>query len=397
LNERVITGATAPLVGLLDAGYTLEQIDKEFKEMVAAELRSPAILAYFSLGEIVAEGVSLAKIYSSAQATSLYRTCLDIHRRYFDQNEEEYCRVLALWEDDIAHAISIYWSGVQLEMPKKDLSLEDCAYEIFRLIGAMLEGTFQVFLKEILHVLTIGSGRSVSFEDIKVKSLGQVVSELENIQELKGKLTLSPWGVPLNQWRNIAQHLSISVANNKVDVAYGKDKKIQLAREDLFKVAHGLSGLFGAIKTAKSIQMKEQIEALSKFYQGHTLRTNHALFEFTLHLTAIGFEVVSADIKTELAIVEVVDKTVSDAFTRGLFASQFTVFLWQTTKAESVTVHFHSNDRKFQMKSTALGSDCALASSGEISPGDFAKYVRFEVIDERDGSEKKITVPRKPA
>jgi hypothetical protein len=345
----------------------------------------------------VAEGVSLAKIYSNTQATSLYHTCLDIHRRYFDQNENDYCRILALWEDDIAHAISIYWSGVQLEIPKEDLSLEDCAYEIFRLIGAMLEGTFQIFLKELLHLFTIDSGRSVPFDDIRAKSLGQVVSELESAQELKGKLTLPPWGVPLNQWRNIAQHLSISVEKDKVNVIYGKSKKIELVREDLFQVAHGLFGLFSAVKTAKSIHMKEQVETLSKWYKGHTPRINHALFEFTLHVTAIGFEVISAKIKTDLAIVEVVDKTVSDAFTRGLFSSQFTVFLWQTTRAESVTVHYHSNDRKFQMRSTALGSDCALASSGELSPGDFAKCVQFEVVDTRDGSKRKITVPSSSA
>lgn len=107
----------------------------------------------------------------------------------------------------------------------------------FREIGDMIEGSLKPFMQFALLMSYIADGKNKTGMEIQEMSLGGIVNEFLKTNKFTEIYQPSPWKVPINQWRNIAQHFSFKVdaTNLNLECEYGTTNKktIKIDRDSL--------------------------------------------------------------------------------------------------------------------------------------------------------------------
>lgn len=102
------------------------------------------------------------------------------------------------------------------------MNLDEYAFELFRNIGGLIESTLQPYLKEFYCLTCISNGIPVSADTAQNEDFGRVIAKLEKMIPLPNLVAPAPWGLRLNQWRNISQHHTYKVVEDKIVAEYGK-------------------------------------------------------------------------------------------------------------------------------------------------------------------------------
>lgn len=352
--------AFSPLLQAYEAGYTTEEITSSVIETLAPEFENATMLDRYGIDLLTVEAVNVAKIRNLDWASSLFDQCLRIRRQYLTNAPDDCAKVCALWEESIGKALSLYWSAVRLEHEKVDLSLDEFAYELFRNIGGLIEGTLQVYLKELLHLTLRSQGESVSFAEIDALDLGTAVRLVSEKAGIASYLTLPPWNVPLNQWRNIAQHYSMNSNGSSVVCRYGArhQHSITLTRPELLEVARALFLLFSTIRTAQTLFVLDHADTLVVHCKGFIRKEADTQFQFVVGAASQGFEVIELDVSEDCAKAVLADVTMQEPGTRAIHASQFVYPLWIATRSKRLIIDYRTKSGNVMLRTIAMGEDC---------------------------------------
>lgn len=366
-----------------EAGLTVDQFREVVYETLRPEFRNQDSLERYGIELLTVEATNVSKIRQRPQSNDLYRACMSLRTSLLSKDQDCCAQVCSLWEQEIGAGLALYWNSARLEVSKEDLTLDEFAYEAFRNIGSLLEATMQPYLRELLHIHrqnTIAS--KASKEDISALDFGTVVSQLEAGPLTSGLLRPQPWNVPLNQWRNIAQHYSIASDGTTISCKYGKRNSLELrlTRAELWDALSSIFSLHLAIRTAHTIFFLDHGRSLSKYCKGFARKDSDVQFQLLVGAASQGFEVTSLDVTPELSKAVLRDCTDLEPTARGIHASQFILGLWQVTKSERVEVHYITKAGRYHLHASTLGAHCALVDSGERDMRYLAKVVELSLV-----------------
>jgi len=386
-NHKTTSGVRAHswLLQLYEQGFTPEQMKETILATLIPEFNDSSILERYDIGLLCTEYVNITKIKQVQWVSELYDECTRIRRKSLRHNPNLCAEICANWEQQISGALSVFWSSANLEQDKTELPIEDFAYDVFRIIGSLIEGTLQVYLKELLHVRSIQEPQSLSFDYVNELSLGTVVRELENMVGKGHFLTLQPWGIPLNQWRNIGQHFSIVINDSQVHCRYGAKNQhhIALSRAEVLEVARALFLAFSAFRTSHTIFFLENADALVAHCKGFKRRESDQMFEFAVAAASQGFEVKDIKLSEGIATAVLADVTDQDIKKRAIHASQFGYELWMRKRTERAAIEYVTKQGKLYLRATMQAVDCERVYNGEKELEWLAQVVHFQIMPEK--------------
>lgn len=389
-SHSVLRGVRAfsPLLQAYEAGYTTEEIKSSVIDALTPEFKNAAMLDRYGIDLLTVEAVNVAKIRNSDWASDVFDQCLHIRRQHLANDADDCAKTCALWEEPIGKALSFYWSAVRLEHEKVDLPLDEFAYELFRNIGGLIEGTLQVYLKELLHLAQRSQGESVAFTDIDSLDLGTTVRLVGEKASIATYLTLSPWNVPLNQWRNIAQHFSMDSSGSLIVCRYGArhQHSITLTRPELLDVARSLFLLFSTIRTAQTIFALDNADTLVSHCKGFVRKEVDLQFQFAVGAASQGFEVVELEVSEESAKAVLADVTAQEPNARSIHASQFVYPLWIATRSQRLIIDYRAKSGTITLRTIAKAEDCEKVFDYTEDFAYLARVVCFETNPERSGT-----------
>lgn len=382
-NKRIIEGVRtfSPLLQAYEAGYSKEHIKDEIFKTLVPEFENLAVLDRYGIDLLAVESINIAKIRTSSWAPELYDASMHIRRKLLTSDKNLCAEICSQWEEPIGKALLLYWSTVKFENEKTDLPIDEYAYEMFRNIGSLIEGTLQTYLKELLHLAVFCKGGKTSYSEICSLSLGSVVNRLSDELGSTDIFTLKPWAVPLNQWRNIAQHYSIDTENSSVNCRYGTKNRhvIKLERKELMDVARELFLLYSAIRTSHTIFFLDSADTLVSHCKGFKRKDSDEQFQFCVGAASQGFEVIALNITEDKAYAQFTDVTEDDSVERALHASQFVYQLWKITKSNASIVKYGTKSGEKSLTAVAKAEDCERVFRGEKDFAYLMEVIEFEV------------------
>lgn len=356
----------SPLLQAFEAGCTIEEVRAAVYDALRPEFRNPEALDRYGIDLLTVEATNVSKLKLTPSSYALFRSCTNLRTSLFDENQNRCAQICSEWEQEIAAGLRFYWNSARLEINKGDLPIDEFAYEAFRNIGSLLEATMLPYLRELLHLNEAHKGSPLVKVDILALDFGAVVSRLESSL---GATTLrpSPWNIPLNQWRNIAQHFSVESNAAIITCRYGRgnSRTIQLTREDLWKALVSVFSMHLAIRTSHTIFFMDHGDALAAHCRGFDRKDSDLQFQFVVGAASQGFEVVSLSVTPDCSMAVLQDCTIGDPMARGIHASQFVLGLWQATKSVKVRIEYITKSGVRHLCASTLGSNCALVDSGE--------------------------------
>lgn len=385
--KKVVAGVRkfSSLLQLVEAGLSTAEIKKGVIETLEPYFQNHEVLE-LAIPELVPEAVSLVKLQEDSWALKSFKQCLETRRLAQAIAGEESLRDCALWEPTVLKGLSNYWSALHLEVPKSELSIEEFTYEAFRNIGTIIEGPMQPYLRELLHQVRLVRRISKPATGLNSMDLGDVVAELVGKTHTSDIFKPPPWGVRLNQWRNIAQHLTFQVEDEIIVCWYGKEtniKEIRLSRNELWVALQKIYAVFCALKLSRTIFFIDNVKVIEKFLPDLNFPPESEILSFASSAAVQGFEVVDVQLNKEQATAILLDVSDLDPNDRKFHASQFAYLLWACTNRPCATVEYREKNGTRSLITTAWAKDCERISRGEIKFCELANLV--ELIDLKTG------------
>lgn len=369
----------SPLLQAFEAGYTLEQVRESVEEALLPEFQNPEVLKRYGVDLLTVEATNVAKVKLNPAAFELYAHCVDLRRRALASNADQCARVCAAWEQEIGAGLHLYWNTARFEVNKEELPLDEFAFEVFRTMGSLLEGTLLPYLRELLHMHRSLEGRGSEKREIAAMDFGAIVSSLESGVVPRHLLRPQPTKIPLNQWRNIAQHFSMAADGSSISCKYGRrlQHEIRLPREELFAALVSVVVIFQAIRTAHTLFFLDNSDVLSAHCKGYARKDTDLQFQFIVGAASQGFEVKGLRVSESLAEAMFVDVTAGEPMKRGIHASQFVVELWKATRSALVQITYAPKGGQPTLRARASASICEEVASGKKSVADLAAVIEF--------------------
>jgi hypothetical protein len=207
--------ANNPISRAIRNGTTPEQVHSLVLEKLSPFFSRRDVLEFFALSVLTPQAINVIRIQQHPGANEVFRRCVDISRSAHERDPEQWLSGITQTFDDNNFGISELWSTANLERDTSTLPLLEFKTEALRLIGALIE---QPLLRELLVLNRIKRVRAWNSEVVKSMKLGNVVEELSATSDLSALIVPQPWGVRLNQWRNMAQHhLATIKSDNEED------------------------------------------------------------------------------------------------------------------------------------------------------------------------------------
>ena len=154
--------------------------------------------------------------------------------------------------------------SLQLDIGK--LEAEFATKSILRDVGDILEGSIQPLVRLRLAMREVAGKRTGRSLPIGNMNFGDVIAELAPIG-IKGDIYRPrPFGVSVSQWRNIANHNSYTVKNDRVACTYvrpGQEKQILCTINDLVELAKYVDTLGFLHKVAFEIFSTDNLNELA--------------------------------------------------------------------------------------------------------------------------------------
>ena len=378
-----------PFNFMIRSGLTPEQVKEAVVEALEPYFEHRDLLVEHALSALLPEAGTIMRLSDNPRALAMIENCLDTHRRAKQVLPHASLTACAAWLPATLQALSIHWSQYHLERNKATLDIEEFLHACLHDIGAIVEGTAKPYLKELLHQLRISRGTNSTVQQIDVMELGAVVDELIQHVGYSEMFMPAPWGIRVNQWRNIAQHLSCEISGDQIRCNYGRPSQRQdvtLTRHDMLDVVRTLYLVLSALKFAQTIFFIDNlhdIRALGAIPSYGRLRPEMEVLNFTLALASQGFELVDIKWSTDEAVATIQDCSSMDTSMRRIHVSQFCFVLWDHAKSLRSTVEYRDKDGTPDLRASIDHAACERFDRGEIEIAQVAKLV--ELTDLRTG------------
>ncbi len=376
-----VKGAYQPSA-LFEAGLTLDDVKQEIISILKPFFRHQELLEEFAVQVLFPEVVALVKLSEHRWAYEACRICLGIYHRAYSRSYVDSARCLASCERDAQEGLSHYWSNFQLLPGLDELGIEEFATECFRTIGMVAEACILPHLKDLAGQVKIAERGFHPESDSSQGAYGQIVTELYRNADLRELLAPPPWGIRLNQWRNIAQHHSYQVEEGIVVCKYGKkpgERELRLTCQELEKAAQAVVATFQAVKSARTFFFVDNIHTVKPFLPQDvpSLRPEQEVLNVAAAVATQGFELINIELTEIRAAAVLQDMTTQNPDQRRLHASQFLHALWNETERQTVSIEYRERDGTPNYSFEVLGEDCDGLSRGEIDLEEYVGRIHF--------------------
>jgi len=365
-------------------GRSPEDIKSHAEGVLVGYFSDPKTFGSIPLPALAHEAASVELLQDDPWAAAMFEAVLEEYRAAASVDQEASFAAVAGAEPAVLRGISEFMSLFLMENDKADLGLEELRLEAFRNIGGLVEACIKPQLQALLHQVRIRRGKAASTGDVARLKLGNVVRELSDTLEAPELVAPPPWGLSLSQWRNIAQHHDSWVEGDFVVCRYEEgslEKIVRLTRAELVAAIERIHRVLGAIRTARSIVVLDNVEQLRGRFEPCELRPEISLFELAVAMATQGFEVVDFVLEEDAVALSVLDVTSDSSARRMVHASQFVVPVWQTFPRQTVVVKYVNGDGSIGLTATATGADCEVVGSGLVPFHELAERISLELAD----------------
>ena len=345
--SKIISGIReyTSLLEAFKAGMTPDEVKNDVIHAFSPYFENQEILEDQAIKTLIPEMIEFSMILKDGFALKLFEFALKAHHGAKRQNRES-CFVSYLdWIIPKREALSKYWSQVHLEIDKTDLGLEEFAHECLRNIGGVIEGSIKPYSNELLQQIRIFQGTPMTFSEIDRMDLGVVFDELIKFSYPSNFFVVE--NIRLNQWRNIAQHVSVIFKDEQIVCTYGRPenrKQIALNRKTLYAVTQKVFMTLRCLKLASTIfgldnasEMHSMGLTLSEQIE---IRPEAEILNLVAAIASQGFEVIDLQFDRNNAKLVIQDVTKLEPNVRRIHASQFVEVLWMHTSSASVSVDY---------------------------------------------------------
>lgn len=370
------------LANLRGVDKTPDEVKRNIIELFSPYIRDADLLDRIAIGALAPLVPLVARVGSQDWSFDLFEFAFFSHRRAIEANGNDAVAATSAWFPQMLRSRRLYWTLMYVELDKRDLDTDEFVFECARNLGTLIEGVSKPFLMHLLHHVTIGAHESTSFDEINAMDLGKVAEQLERQSGNRYLLSPPPWRLRLNQWRNIAQHLSITLDGDAIVCSYGfgpRTKLICLKRNEFLEVAHAASLAFVSINLASILFVYDNAQQVSDKLPS-TMEDYPIEERIVTLISAIatqGFITKDFQLSNAEAKLVAVDTTSADPLGRAIHASQFLFPLWNYTHASLCIVEYWDYADHFLMRSEVDSDACEQFSRCEIELADYAAAVRF--------------------
>lgn len=367
-----------PFLAMAEAGVQPEEIKQFIIETLLPYFENHDIVKDLAIDALAPEVVNIYKMKLNPSIEAGFSFVLQLYRRAKIADENASLNACADAEGDISAGLAHYWSCMYLEQGKAELAIHEFAFECFRLMGTLIEACIQPFLRDLLRQTRIVRGKSPTLP--ANMSLGNLVGELFDTLGFPELMAPSPWGIRLNQWRNIAQHHRIRVEDSRIVGTYGehpKEQEVSLSRCKLMEALRTIAAIFNAIKLARTFYFIDNLQQLKPLIGDISLREDARLLSLVTAVSSQGFRVTNIQLSESEATLELSDLQ-SPSERRIIHASQFLLPLWAETERTCLKVIYSgkTGDHVTEFKTTSEA--CSLLNRKKITIEQYLQQVSFK-------------------
>ena len=186
------------------------------------------------------------------------------HAKQSDQANVE--RSLTEWFPKLNSALARYSEAFHLEQLDSTMDPHLLTRSAFRQLGDVLEGCFLPFIRQVYSLLCI-AGHGVLHHNPSSATFGNLVSGFCTSPSTRILYQDLLRGVPIHQWRNIAQHSSYTCheKTKQIECVYGlphKQRTITLSIPELLELLIDIDRIFALHKIAVGFFTVDSIELL---------------------------------------------------------------------------------------------------------------------------------------
>lgn len=313
--------------------------------------------------------VSVYKAAESVDPVACYRACAESERA-------------------ASAAASDHWSMLYLELDKADLPLEEFRHEVFRNIGALIESFLFPHLRDLLTQVRITRGKAAASAQVASLKLGNVVNELHDTLGMPELVAPPPWGIRLNQWRNIGQHHRSMIRGGLIYGYYGEppnEQEVRLSRSELMDALKAIYSICEAVSTARTLFIIDNIQWVHQhFPQDLAPRDDAHILSLATALGTQGFGLADLQVTDDSVTATIVEMSDGPPAERMIHASQFVYPIWLKIERQSIVVNYLDKQGKLRLTTRAQGDDCKRIADGAIPFHALAGLVEFQKTDQGD-------------
>ncbi len=372
-------GKSLDIKKFYDLGGTSEQMKEFIFTTLSPFYRNSNFIKKNTL-LCVPEAIAITRHLDNPLYLQPFKDCLKIYNSAKDINPQETFLACANWNSLIERGISRFWSIIYLHDELDVSEIYDKAFNFFEIIKTTIEGLIQPFLRCLLALIKIIQGTKSDFIQINNKSLGLIVKEILDSNNLKNILEPQPFNIRINQWRNIAAHdASWSIRIDKILCEYGTQKKrknFTISIKELEKMANRFIYTFYLLKTSYNIFTGDNLEDITKLIPEETHRPELRVSRFVGALLIQGLEVKELKYDSNIAMMKIDDLSYEDPFENRLISFQLLIGLWKTTKSQSLNIEYWKNNEKY-ITIQCEAEHCEKASYEQINFTEFSDKVNI--------------------
>lgn len=367
-----------PFTDLYESGHSPASVKSAVIQILDDYVIDKEFLYTYAVSLLANEAICIANLRSKTRWKELIDRAFEVRKNALANNHKEVIEVMVCFELAIREAQERYSLQIIFENDKTDYDIDEYAFEMFRMIGALTESVIQPFLKEYYCLLQICHGKTPDIDKVNKMDFGRVVNAIEELDVNDIFTKPYPWNVRINQWRNIAQHHSFTTGNEIITATFGHGKApnvIEFSRHDLFKLAKELIRRLGALKSSRELTILNHrdkfIDALPTYEKS---KDYGAIAELASSFATQGFKMVDFSNDDENIVASFVDYSGQVNSTRQIHCSQFIVpisnrfpgknveVIWLSKALDKRVTFFANKDGLNDMR----GSDDPLALLAKI-------------------------------
>lgn len=347
-----------PFTKAIKGGIALAELKEFIVDILHPYVRDKELLWEQAVSALANEALCIANLNAHPEWKDLLVKSFEIRNSAILKDQRLACKIICDFELSIRETQRKYSMQILFEQSKDGLNTDEYAFEVFRLIGCLIESTIQPFIKELYCLAALSAGQLVETRDVIEADFGQVIEKFSRLNCFPGLLTPGTWDVRINQWRNIAQHHSFSVVGEKIEATYGKSspkKCIALTRDELFSLSKELIRRLGALKSSRELTILNNIEELRDRLPKVEIDIYSKATELAAAFATQGFTLVGLEEAANVVSARILDVNPTTGNIRQIHCSQFTLFIGARFPQNGIEVTYEAEGsiEKFKFSLTA--------------------------------------------
>lgn len=380
------TKALEGYANLHRANVPISEVRNAIKEIVTPYISSPSLLDTERIYLLAGEASMVEYLCTLDHGQELFEYVLSVYKEAGAVDAQKCFATIAAFEPEIEVAKQKYLSLSLLEVDRDDLDTETLSHEVFRTVGALIEGSIQAYLRELLCLVRIRD-RDFGVQECLALKLGNVVDQLLHRKVKSELLKPSPWEISLSQLRNVGQHLSLRVDGNHVVASYGTTVRheVRFSRSELFDLFQATFIRQGVLKVGRTLFVHDNIDSISPHLPEGSAEGDSVLLDFSAMMMTQGFKVV--DLVQEAEKIEVVAEDVRSEFEdpniRYIHASQFLAHLAYMIPGKTLCMRYVDSFRGRTCMTFLEAEDAGIVAGSKEPLIELVNRVKFGPVTTR--------------